>query len=212
SPARVIFASEDGTLSAFRGVPIVTVVPNNGSGAVYKGLAIDSTTAGTLLYATNFHAGTVDVFNSTFTPVQVPGGFVDPDLPAGYAPFGIQNLGGIIYVTYPLQDTDKHDDVPGQGHDFVNDFDTAGHLLQLAADMLNHMTSKEKLNSQWRLVPAPANFRTLRNPLFRRNFGDGRIQACDPPKVTGSGEFQSRGPLPSANWPPLEIDGLWALS
>ena len=67
SPARFIFASEGGTISAFRAAPIVTVVPNNGSGAVYKGIAIDSTTAGTLLYATNFHAGTVDVFNSTFT-------------------------------------------------------------------------------------------------------------------------------------------------
>src|SRR2546426_4425561 len=99
SPARFIFASEDGTISAFRGAPIVIVVPNLGSGAVYKGIAIDSATAGTLLYATNFHAGTVDVFDSTFTPVQIPGAFIDPDLPPGYAPFGIQNLGGTIYVT-----------------------------------------------------------------------------------------------------------------
>jgi len=205
SPARFIFASEDGTLSAFRGVPIVTVVPNNGSGAVYKGLAIDSTTAGTLLYATNFHAGTVDVFNSTFTPVQVPGGFVDPDLPAGYAPFGIQNLGGIIYVTYALQDADKHDDVPGQGHGFVNAFDTAGHLLHRVA-------SKGQLNSPWGLALAPANFGTFSNDLLVGNFGDGRIHAFDPTKVTGTGEFQSRGPLHSANGPPLEIDGLWALS
>src|SRR2546427_6961528 len=100
SPARFIFASEDGTISAFRGAPIVIVVPNSGSGAVYKGIALDSATAGTLLYATNFHAGTVDVFDSTFTPVKMPGAFVDPDLPPGYAPFGIQNLDGIIYVTY----------------------------------------------------------------------------------------------------------------
>src|SRR5713226_10331368 len=99
SPARFIFASEDGTISAFRGAPIVIVVPKSGSGAVSKGIAIDSTTAGTLLYATNFHAGTVDVFDSTFTPLQMPGAFVDPDLPPGYAPFGIQNLDGTIYVT-----------------------------------------------------------------------------------------------------------------
>src|SRR5712691_5252760 len=103
SAARFIFASEDGTISAFRGVPVVIVVDNSASGAVYKGIAIDSPTAGTLLYATNFHAGTVDVFDSTFHQVHMPGAFTDPTLPERYAPFGIQNIGGTIYVTYALQ-------------------------------------------------------------------------------------------------------------
>src|SRR5881628_2976000 len=111
SPARFVFAAEDGTISGFRGAPLVIAVDNSASGAVYKGLAIASTTTGDFLYATNFHAGTVDVFT-------------DPDLPAGYAPFGIRNIGGTIYVTYALQDADKHDDVPGEGHGFVNAFDT----------------------------------------------------------------------------------------
>jgi uncharacterized protein (TIGR03118 family) len=89
--ARFIFASEDGTISAFRAVgsPVVIVVDNSASDAVYKGIAIDSPTAGTLLYATNFHAGTVDVFDSDFKPVM-PGVFTDPSIPPGYAPFGIQ--------------------------------------------------------------------------------------------------------------------------
>jgi uncharacterized protein (TIGR03118 family) len=205
SPARFIFASEDGTISAFRGAPIVTVVPNSGSGAVYKGLAIDSATAGTLLYATNFHAGTVDVFDSTFTPVHMPGAFVDPDLPAGYAPFGIQNLGGTIYVSYALQDAAKHDDVAGQGHGFIDAFDTAGNLIRRVA-------SKGQLNSPWGMALAPANFGTFSNDLIVGNFGDGRIHAFDPTALTGQGEFQSRGPLHAANGPPIEIDGLWALS
>src|SRR5216117_3520210 len=100
------------------------------------GLAIASTTTGDFLYATNFHAGTVDVFNSTFAQVNStlpPGAFTDPDLPPGYAPFGIQNLNGVIYVTYALQDALKHDDVPGKGHGFVNAFDTAGKLLRRVA-------------------------------------------------------------------------------
>src|SRR2546426_4664311 len=117
SAARFIFASEDGTISGFRGVPVVLAVDNSASGAVYKGLAIASTTTADFLYATNFHAGTVDVFDSTFHPVtMLTDAFTDPDLPAGYAPFGIRNIGGTIYVTYALQDADKHDDVPGEGH------------------------------------------------------------------------------------------------
>src|SRR5256885_13546120 len=116
SAARFIFASEDGTLSAFKGAPIVTVVPNAQApahGAIYKGLAIDSATAGQLLYATDFHNGKVDIFDSSFHAVTIAGAFTDPNLPAGFAPFGIQNIGGTIYVTYALQDEDKHDDVAG---------------------------------------------------------------------------------------------------
>src|SRR6266851_4920919 len=205
SPARFIFASEDGTISAFRGAPIVIVVPKSGSGAVYKGIAIDSATAGTLLYATNFHAGTVDVFDSTFTPLQMPGAFVDPDLPPGYAPFGIQNLDGTIYVTYALQDANKHDDVAGQGHGFVDAFDTLGNLLRRVA-------SKGQLDSPWGLALAPADFGRFSNHLLVGNFGNGRIHAFDPANLTGQGEFQARGPLHSADGPPIAIDGLWALS
>src|SRR6266704_6821716 len=127
SPATFILASEDGTISGFRGNPLVIAVNNSASGAIYKGLAIATGTAtGDFLYATNFHAGTVDVFNSTFAQVNgtlPPGAFTDPDLPPSYAPFGIQNLNGVIYVTYALQDALKHDDVPGKGHGFVNAFD-----------------------------------------------------------------------------------------
>src|SRR3989454_647226 len=133
SPARFIFASEDGTISGFRGVPVVLAVDNSASGAVYKGLAIASTATGDFLYATNFHAGAVDVFDSHFNPVHTPGAFTDRTLPEGYAAFGIRNLGGAIYVTYALQDADKHDDVPGEGHGFVDAFDTAGNLVRRGA-------------------------------------------------------------------------------
>ena len=206
SPARFIFASEDGTISGFRGAPVVIAVDNSASGAVYKGLAIAiGTPAGDFLYATNFHAGTVDVFDSTFHLVPMPGAFTDPTLPTGYAPFGIQNIGGTIYVTYALQDADQHDDVPGEGHGFVNAFDTAGNLIRRVA-------SKGQLNSPWGLALAPANFGQFSNDLLVGNFGNGRIHAFDPTRFTGHGEFQHRGPLHSADGIPIEIDGLWALA
>jgi len=204
SPARFIFSSEDGTISGFRGVPVVLAVDNSASGAVYKGLAMASTTTGDFLYATNFHAGTVDVFDSHFNSVPIPGAFTDPTLPEGYAPFGIQNLGGVIYVTYALQDADKQDDVPGEGHGFVNAFDTAGNLIRRVA-------SKGQLNSPWGLALAPADFGFFSGDLLVGNFGNGRIHAFDPAKLTGQGEFQRRGPLHAADGIPIEIDGLWAL-
>ena len=204
SAARFIFASEDGTISGFRGVPVVIAVNNSASGAVYKGLAIASTSSGDFLYATNFHAGTVDVFNSTFHAVTMTGKFTDPDLPAGYAPFGIQNIGGTIYVTYALQDADQHDDVPGEGHGFVNAFDAGGNLIRRVA-------SKGQLNSPWGLALAPASFGSFSDDLLVGNFGNGRIHAFDPAKLNGRGEFQQRGPLHAADGRPIEIGGLWAL-
>jgi uncharacterized protein (TIGR03118 family) len=206
TPARFIFASEDGTLSGFRGGTLaILAVDNSASGAVYKGLAIDNPAAGTVLYATNFHAGTVDVFDSHFNPVHLPGAFTDSTLPEGYAPFGIQNIGGLIYVTYALQDVDKHDDVPGEGHGFVNAFDTAGALIRRVA-------SKGQLNSPWGLALAPDDFGTFSHDLLVGNFGNGRIHAFDPAKRTGQDEFQRRGPLHAVDGRPIEIEGLWALA
>jgi uncharacterized protein (TIGR03118 family) len=208
-PANFIFASEDGTISArspaVSSTQAFVVVDQSASGAVYKGLAIASTSSGDFLYATNFFAGTVDVFDSAFTPVVISGAFTDPDLPNGYAPFGIRHLGGVIYVTYALQDADKHDDVPGQGHGYVDAFDPTGNLLRRVA-------SKGQLNSPWGLALAPAAFGTFSNDLLVGNFGNGRIHAFDPTRFTGTGEFQSRGPLHSADGQPIAIDGLWALA
>src|SRR2546422_11224017 len=155
APARFIFATEQGTVLGWSptvaATRAVVAVDNSAGGAIYKGLAIASTAAGDRLYATNFHAATVDVFDAAFHPVL--GGFTDAALPPGYAPFGIRHLGGTIYVTYALQDADKHDDVAGVGHGFVNAFDTEGNLLRRVA-------STGRLNSPWGLAGAPPAFRT----------------------------------------------------
>jgi uncharacterized protein (TIGR03118 family) len=207
SPARFIFSSEDGTLSAFKGAPIVTVVPNPQApahGAIYKGLAIDSATAGTRLYATDFHNGKVDIFDSSFHAVTIAGAFTDPNIPAGFAPFGIQNIGGTIYVTYALQDEDQEDDVAGPGNGFVDAYDTSGNLIRRVA-------SAGELNSPWGLALAPADFGRFSGDLLVGNFGDGRIHAFDPTQLTSDGEFEAVGLMHSAGGPPVQIDGLWAL-
>ena len=207
SAARFIFASEDGTLSAFKGAPIVTVVPNPQApahGAIYKGLAIDSATAGSFLYATDFHNGNVDIFNSAFQAVTIPGAFTDPNLPVGFAPFGIQNIGGTIYVTYALQDEDAEDDVVGPGNGFVDAYDTFGNFIRRVA-------SAGELNSPWGLALAPSDFGRFSGDLLVGNFGDGRIHAFDPNQLTATGEFEAVGLLHSTAGKPIEIDGLWAL-
>jgi uncharacterized protein (TIGR03118 family) len=207
SAARFIFASEDGTISAFKGAPIVTVVPNPEAaahGAIYKGLAIDSATAGQFLYATDFHNGTVDVFDTSFQLVTLSGNFTDPNLPAGFAPFGIQNIGGTLYVTYALQDADAEDDVAGPGNGFVDAYDLNGNLIQRAA-------SAGELNSPWGLALAPEGFGRFSGDLLVGNFGDGRIHAFDPTTLTSDGEFEAVGLLHSAAGRPIQIDGLWAL-
>ena len=207
APARFIFASEDGTLSAFKGAPIVTVVPNAQApahDAIYKGLAIDSATAGMFLYATDFHNGKVDIFDSSFHAVTIPGAFTDPNLPAGFAPFGIQNIGGTIYVTYALQDADKHDDVAGPGNGFVDAYDTSGNFIRRVA-------SAGELNSPWGLALAPSDFGRFSGDLLVGNFGDGRIHAFDPNQFTATGEFEAVGLMHSIAGTPIKIDGLWAL-
>jgi len=213
-PARFIFVSEDGSISGWNpGVPppvpplpltssqAIAVIPASDAN-VYKGVAIAGTAKGDLLYATNFRAGTVDVFDSGWT--KQPAAFADPTIPAGFAPFGIQNIDGIIYVTYAKQDPDKHDDVAGVGNGFVNAFTTDGSLIRRVA-------SGETLNSPWGLAMAPAGFGKFSGDLLVGNFGDGRIQAFDVDHSRGNGQARFRGFLHGADGPQLRIDGLWAL-
>jgi len=154
SIASTTASSEDGTISAFKGAPIVTVVPNvvaPAHGAIYKGLAIDSANARQFLYATDFHNAKVDIFDSSFHAVTIPGSFTDPNIPAGFAPFGIQNINGTICVTYALQDEDQEDDVAGPGNGYVDAYDTSGNLIRRVA-------SAGELNSPWGLGISACRF------------------------------------------------------
>jgi uncharacterized protein (TIGR03118 family) len=204
-PAAFIFSAEAGQITAWNKVadPIVAgastaTVEFSSPTAVYKGLTIASTRHGTFLYASNFHDGTVDVFNSQVQLVHLRGHFRDRRLPAGYAPFGIQEIGGLIYVTYALQNAAKHDDVKGPGHGFIDIYTNNGFLVK-------RLVSRGDLNSPWGLALAPDGFGAFGDRLLVGNFGDGLIH--------GYGLFSGRphGALLDEHRQPIQIDDLWAL-
>jgi len=207
--ARFLFDTESGgidgwspTVGATGPGPSTTteVAVKNGANAVYKGLAIATASDGhTYLYAANFRSGRVEVYDDTFTPVELPGGlFVDRRIPAGYAPFNVQELAGRLYVTYAKQDATLHDDVAGHGHGFVDVFTNDGAFVR-------RLVTRGVLDSPWGLAQAPEGFGRLGGALLVGNFGNGRINAFD--IRTGAREGELRDPYGR----PIEIDGLWGL-
>jgi uncharacterized protein (TIGR03118 family) len=200
-----IFASEDGTISGWNNsgdASQAVVAYTSPTGAIYKGLAIAATTAGPRLYATNFKGAVVEVFDGAFA-LQPSGGFADPTIPAGFAPFGIQTIGDVVYVTYAKQDEDAEDEVAGKGLGYVNAFDTAGNLIARIA-------SRGQLNAPWGIAWAPDEF-GAKGHLLIGNFGNGRILQFDPDKHRHHGEAQFKGFLELTNGEPVQIEGLWAL-
>jgi len=207
--ASFIFATEDGTISAWAGtIPdpshAVIAVDNSGSGAVYKGLVFGTNPRGVFLFATNFNSGKVDVFapngSTGFRPAtsqEVEGGFTDPSIPAGFAPFGIENIDGNLFVSYAKQNAQKHDDVAGPGNGFVDVFDTDGNLLRRFA-------SRGPLNSPWGMTRASFAFGRFSGLILVGNFGNGKINV-----FSSQGQFIDELDLP--NDKPLIIDKLWKL-
>jgi uncharacterized protein (TIGR03118 family) len=200
-PSRFIFASEDGVISGWApsvdGTHALHAVFM--ASAVYKGLTIASNGGANMLYAADFHGHKIDVFNANFTPVKLPGAFVDPGLPTGFSPFNILALGGRIYVTYAQKEEDGDDEVHGPGLGIVDAYDTSGHLLQRVA-------SGGTLNAPWGMVIAPIGFGDFTGRLLVGNFGDGTINAYD--VVTGQFVGQLRSPSGNV----ISIDGLWGIA
>jgi uncharacterized protein (TIGR03118 family) len=209
--AACIFDTENGTIDGWS--PGVGVAPgdtppskvtevarDNGANAVYKGLAIAQASDGhTYLYATNFRSGRVEVYDSTFTPVELPGGlFVDPKLPAGYGPFGIQEIGGQLYVSFAKQDATLHDDVAGQGNGFVDVFTNDGAFVK-------RLITRGALDSPWGLALAPNGFGNFGGDLLVGNFGNGHINVYNPNNGARLGDLRQ------PNGRPIVIDGLWGL-
>jgi len=208
-PSRFMFATESGTIRGWNpSVPppppsteSFVVVDRSDVEANYKGLAIASTPDGDFIYAADFHNARVDVFDGGFNLVTNPGAFVDPRIPHGFAPFGIQNIGGQIFLAYAKQDAEAEDEVAGQGLGFVDRFDTGGTFL-------GRVASRGQLNAPWGLALAPASFGRFGGDLLVGNFGDGKINAY----ARGpNGTFAYRGALRGTDGEALSIDGLWAL-
>jgi uncharacterized protein (TIGR03118 family) len=211
--AAFIFTGEGGMIGGWsRTVDPAHVIVEytDAGGAVYKGLAIASNGAGNFLYATDFHNGKIDVFNSSFvkqTPSASSFAFTDPTLPAGYAPFGIVALnngaGGAVqlYVSYAQQSPpDNHDNANGAGLGLVDVFDANGVLIKhlIAAGGL--------LNAPWGMALAPADFGTLSGALLVGNFGDGRINGFD--AATGA----PIGTVADSTGTAFAAPGLWGMA
>jgi len=207
-PALFLFATQAGTIRGWSpAVPpplsMQTEVGADRSGvdASYTGLAIASTAAGDRLYAADFHNARVDVFDDHFGLVATPGAFVDPRLPPGYAPFGIQAIGDRIFVAFAKQDAEQEDEVAGRSLGFVDVFDTGGALL-------GRVATRGLLNAPWGLAMAPAGFGRFGGDVLVGNFGDGQINAYT---ERPDGTFRHAGRLQAPSGRPLAIDGLWAL-
>jgi uncharacterized protein (TIGR03118 family) len=198
APSFFIFVGEDGSISGWNPTLDQThaiIAVDNGTNrgvnhAVYKSATLGMANGHNFLYVSNFHTGHVETYDENFHQVN-PGGFADGTLPAGYAPFGIRNFNGEIFVTYALQDARKHDDVPGPGNGFVSVFDTSGNFLR-------RLVSNGNLNAPWGLA-------LVNGELWVGNFGDGLINVYDP--MTGA--FIET--LMRADGTPLQFDGLWDL-
>jgi len=199
-----LFVSEDGTISGWRGALGTTaevLVPGNPSN-IYKGMTLARTTTGPVLLAANFKNGTVDVYGTNATLI---GQFMDPKAPAGFAPFGIQTISNLVFVTFAKQDADKEDDVAGRGNGLIDIFDPATGIFHRFATGSSAGGKVKDMNSPWGIALAPTSFVNHEAQLLVGNFGSGTIMTFD-----SNGTFQ--GTLQAEHGPALVIDGLWALT
>lgn len=197
-----IFAGEDGTISGWRGALGTTAeLLVSRSNAVYKGITLVTNTGAPLLVLANFGEGTVDVYDTNFNLTQ----FADRKAPAGYAPFNVQNLDGLVFVTFAKQDSAKHDDIPGNGHGLIDVFNLKTgkfHRFATGSDAGGRLTA---IDSPWGVALAPQYFGKHQDKLLVGNFGAGTIMVFN-----ADGEF--RGYLEDPKGQPVVIAGLWGLA
>ncbi len=206
-PGVFLFVTEDGTISGWNPTVNATqavIMVNEKERSVFKGATIatvDLPSGGptSFLYVADFRKGRVQVYDTNFKNVRMEDGFEDEDIPAGYAPFNIQNIGGNLYVSYAQQDAAKHDEVDGAGLGYVNVYSPTGRLL-------HHLQHGSWFNAPWGLAEAPSDFGSFSHCILVGQFGSGEILAFD--AVTGRFE----GALQNASNQPITIDGLWGLS
>ncbi|HEY8976874.1 MAG TPA: TIGR03118 family protein, partial [Burkholderiaceae bacterium] len=194
-----LFVSEDGTVSGWRGALGSNAEALVSVGGIYKGAALATIGGNSYLYGADFGRGSIDVFKGNAGAANLTGSFTDPNLPSGYVPFNVQNLGGSLYVTYARREGNDTDETAGAGFGYVDRYDLQGNLLARVA-------SGGVLDAPWGLAIAPSSFGALAGALLVGNFGDGRISAYDLATDTFVGQLKGVGGAP------LAIDGLWGLS
>jgi uncharacterized protein (TIGR03118 family) len=196
NPAVFLFATLDGRIAGWN--PFVN--PTSGltlvaatDGAVYTGLALGNTGAGNFLYAANSANAKIDIYGASFAQTTLAGSFLDPNLPLGFTPYNIQNLGGTLYVAY---------ENPVAGGGIVDAFDLNGSLIR----RISANGAGGPLDHPWGMALAPAGFGAFGGALLIGNEGDGRISAFDP--LTGAFLGQLQDELGN----PISNPGLWGLT
>lgn len=198
-----IFVSEDGTISGWRpALGVNAEILAQRTNAVYKGVTLAANSTGPILLAANFAEATVDVYDTNTTLIAQ---LSDTSAPTGYAPFNVQNIGGLVFVTFAKQDDAKHDDVPGRGHGLIDVLDPqTGQFVRFATGSDAGGKLKE-INSPWGVALAPDSFGKNGGDLLVGNFGSGTIMTFN-----AEGKFQ--GLLKAHRHGAVVIDGLWALT
>jgi len=204
-PARFLFDSEAGVISGWNGGADAQVFRDlSAAGAVFKGLAIATTSAGPRLFATDFRNSRIDVFAGNGQLLNEPfPAFRDFTISRFFAPFGIQAIGSRIYVTYAEKQFGSDDEADGPGLGYVDAYDASTGVL------VARIATRGTLNAPWGIALAPQSFGAQSGDLLVGNFGDGRINAY---RLTGSffGGIPD-GQLADPLGDPISIDGLWAL-
>ncbi len=198
-----IFASEDGTISGWRpalgkAAETLVMAPNS----VYKGITLVSNASGPMLLVANFAQATLDAYDGS---MKLAGQFSDKNAPDGYAPFNVQALGGVVFVTFAKQNAAKHDDVSGRGHGLIDIFNPMTGMFQRFTTGTDAGGHNPAIDSPWGLAISPGNFGEHSDELLVGNFGSGTIMSFDD---HGRLEGLLRGPHER----PIVIDGLWALT
>jgi hypothetical protein len=152
---------------------------------------------GVLVLAADFHNGRIDVFDEKFNLVTTPMFSAPAGIPAGFAPFNVAVINGIVYVTFAQQNADKDDSVAGPGLGFVVAFDVCGNMLWTAKG--------DQLNAPWGMVMG-GDLSLAPGVLLVGNFGDGHITELNPKDGTIIAQ------LMTADSTPVVIDGLWGLA
>ena len=203
-PAKFLFVTEDGTVSGWNGGTAATIKVNTHGASIFKGVTqatFNDPTHGPsdFLYVADFHKGHVNVYDAGFHPVHLgDDAFRDEKIPAGFAPFNVQDIGGNIYVAFAKQDADKHDEVAGAGLGYVDVFSPSGKLL-------HRLDWGSWFNAPWGMAQAPSDFGAYSHCVLVGQFGSGQILVFD--VVTG----RFLGRLRDAKNMPITIDGLWAI-
>jgi uncharacterized protein (TIGR03118 family) len=215
-PAAFIFATEDGTISGWNPganvasgakPPSINAVlevdhSDKGSedGAVYKGATSAEVNGKRFLYVTNFRSAKVEVYDTNFKPVHLEeDAFDDDEIPRGFAPFNVQNIGGTLFVTYAKQDAAKHDPVGGDGFGFVELFTPTGKHI-------GHLEHGDWFNAPWGVVWTTRDFGEFSNAILVGNFRSGWIAAFN------GFTHKFIGFLRNPDNSLVTIDGLWSLT